>query len=65
MKWQVRSVADLTADEQSALRTLSVAVYPPESCSDWPGRAIEWTAPQWSIIGSEAGGGIDLLGPPW
>src|SRR5262245_41618807 len=30
MRWELRRVDDLTADEQAALRTLSLAVYPPE-----------------------------------
>ena len=50
MRWEVRPVADLTADEQSALRTLSLAVYPPETAAAWPGRAIEWAPHQWGVI---------------
>jgi aminoglycoside 2'-N-acetyltransferase I len=49
-------VADLTPDEQAALRTLSLAVYPPETAARWPGRAIEWAAHQWSVIGWDAKG---------
>jgi hypothetical protein len=56
MKWETRSIADLTADEQSALRTLSLAVYPPEVASAWPGRAIEWAPHQWGVIGWDADG---------
>jgi predicted GNAT family N-acyltransferase len=51
MRWEIRRVADLTADEQSALHTLSLAVYPPETAAAWPGRAIEWASAQWSVIG--------------
>jgi GNAT superfamily N-acetyltransferase len=51
MKLEIRRVADLTADEQSALRTLSLAVYPPEDVATWPGRAIAWAPAQWSVIG--------------
>jgi len=54
--WEIRQVADLTPHEQAALRTLSLAVYPPETASAWPGRAIDWSAPQWSVIGWNAGG---------
>ncbi len=57
MRWDVRQVADLSADEQSALRTLSLAVYPPEVATVWPGRAIEWATHQWSVIGWDAEGG--------
>jgi aminoglycoside 2'-N-acetyltransferase I len=51
VRWELYRVADLTADEQSALRTLSLAVYPPEVSAAWPGRAIEWAPHQWSVIG--------------
>ena len=51
VRWELRRVADLTAGEQSALRTLSLAVYPPETAAAWPGRAIEWAPAQWSVIG--------------
>jgi GNAT superfamily N-acetyltransferase len=56
MRSELRPVADLTADEQAALRTLSLAVYPPEVSEAWPGRAIEWAAHQWSVIGWGAQG---------
>jgi aminoglycoside 2'-N-acetyltransferase I len=56
MRLKVHQVADLTADEQSALRTLSLAVYPPETPAVWPGRAIEWAPHQWSVIGFDADG---------
>jgi aminoglycoside 2'-N-acetyltransferase I len=56
MRWEIRRVADLTGDEQLALRTLSLAVYPPEISAAWPGRAIEWASAQWSVIGWETGG---------
>jgi hypothetical protein len=46
MKWELRRVADQTADEQAALRTLALAVYPPEVAEAWPGRAIEWAPHQ-------------------
>jgi GNAT superfamily N-acetyltransferase len=52
----VRPVADLTAEEQAALRTLSLAVYPPETASAWPGRAFEWAPHQWGVITWDAGG---------
>ncbi|HVS37834.1 MAG TPA: GNAT family N-acetyltransferase [Gemmataceae bacterium] len=51
MRWELRRIADLTAGEQSALRTLSLAVYPPEIAAAWPGRVIEWAAHQWGVIG--------------
>jgi aminoglycoside 2'-N-acetyltransferase I len=56
MKWEIRHVADLTTDGQSALRTLSLAVYSPEIAADWPGRVLEWATHQWSVIAWEADG---------
>ena len=59
MRWELRRVADLTAEEQSALRTLSLAVYPPEVSAAWPGRAIEWAPHQWGAIAWAAEGAAD------
>jgi aminoglycoside 2'-N-acetyltransferase I len=56
MRWELRQVADLSADDQAALRTLSLAVYPPETAAAWPGRAIEWAPHQWGVIGWDADG---------
>jgi GNAT superfamily N-acetyltransferase len=56
MRWELRRVADLAAEEQAALQTLSLAVYPPEVSATWPGRAIEWARHQWSGIGWGAKG---------
>src|SRR5262245_16520452 len=55
-QWELRRVAELTATEQAALRGLSLAVYPPEVSAAWPGRAIEWAAHQWGVIGWDAEG---------
>lgn len=56
MRWELRQVSDLTAQEQEELRTLSLAVYPPEDSAIWPGRSIEWAAHQWCIVGRDAEG---------
>ena len=56
MRWELRRVAYLSVDEQAALRTLSLAVYPPEVAAAWPGRAIEWASHQWGIIGWDGDG---------
>ncbi len=56
MRWELRRVADLTAGEQAAVRTLALAVYPPEVSAAWPGRAIEWAAHQWGVVGRDAEG---------
>src|SRR4051794_41718352 len=50
MSVELRRVADLTAAERSALQALSAAVYPPEVAAAWPGRAIEWAAPEWCAV---------------
>lgn len=44
MRGELRQVAGLSVDEQAALRTLSLAVFPPEVAAAWPGRALEWAA---------------------
>ena len=51
MRWELRRAADLTEREQAAVRTLALAVYPPEVSAAWPGRAIEWALPQWAVVG--------------
>jgi GNAT superfamily N-acetyltransferase len=56
MRWELRRVADLTADEQAALRTLTLAVYPPDTSSTWPGRGIEWAVPQWCVLAWDVSG---------
>lgn len=56
MKLEVHKAANLTPAEQAALRTLSLAVYPPEVSAAWPGNAIEWAAARWSVIGWDTGG---------
>ncbi|MGZ5444541.1 MAG: GNAT family N-acetyltransferase [Thermoanaerobaculia bacterium] len=42
-------VADLSAAERDEVRALSRVVYPPEKWADWPGRLLEWSAPQWCV----------------
>jgi GNAT superfamily N-acetyltransferase len=56
MRWELRQVAELRAEEQAALRALALAVYPPEVAAVWPGRAFEWAPPQWVVIGWDAEG---------
>ena len=56
MRWELHRVADLTEIEQAGVRTLTVAVYRPEVSSAWPGRAFEWTAHQWAVVGWDAEG---------
>jgi hypothetical protein len=42
MRGQLRRVADLTEAEKAAVRTLALAVYPPEVAAAWSGRTIEF-----------------------
>lgn len=42
-------VADLSDADHEAIRLLSLAVYPPEQFADWPGRSVEWSAPEWCV----------------
>src|SRR5205823_1092022 len=56
VRWELRRVADLTPEEQAALRTLSRAVYPPEVAAAWPGLAVEWAPHGWGVVGWDAGG---------
>lgn len=62
MRWELRQVSNLTAQEREALRTLSLAVDPPEDSAIWPGRSIEWTAHQWSVIGWLEGAALCYVG---
>jgi aminoglycoside 2'-N-acetyltransferase I len=54
--WQLRSATDVGPQELTAVRALADAVYPPEVKAVWPGRAIEWAAHQWGIVGLDAAG---------
>ena len=54
MQWELRRIADLTAQEQAAVQTLSRAVYPPGA--EWPGRSIEWAAREQCILAWDATG---------
>ena len=56
LRWKLQQVSDLTEQEQEALHNLSLAVYPPEVSAAWPGRAIEWAAHQWGVIGWDSEG---------
>jgi GNAT superfamily N-acetyltransferase len=51
MRWAIHPVAELTESDRSALRALSLAVYPPEVAAAWPGRSIEWAPAEQSVIG--------------
>jgi aminoglycoside 2'-N-acetyltransferase I len=42
-------VAELSEGDRAALRDLTQAVYPPEQWADWPGRHVEWAAPEWCV----------------
>lgn len=42
-------VADLPDADREEIRHLAVAVYPPDRVADWPGRDVEWSAPEWWV----------------
>jgi RimJ/RimL family protein N-acetyltransferase len=42
-------VADLSDADRERVRVLSLAVYPPEQFTDWPGRRVEWSIPEWCV----------------
>src|SRR5262245_49760491 len=71
MRWELRPLFDLTAGEQVAVRTLALAVYPPEVVAGWSGQVIEWAQHQWCVVGWDAQGaahcyvGIDLREARW
>ncbi|MEX2138990.1 MAG: GNAT family N-acetyltransferase [Pirellulales bacterium] len=46
---QLDPVAYLSEPDREAIRLLSLAVYPPETLADWPGRHIEWSPPEWCV----------------
>jgi aminoglycoside 2'-N-acetyltransferase I len=56
-------IEDLADADREALRSLSLAVYPPETSADWPGRQIEWSAPEWCVrVLGEDGAPVSYVG---
>jgi GNAT superfamily N-acetyltransferase len=51
-------VADLSDTDRAEVRSLSLAVYPPEQWADWPGRHVEWAAPEWCVRVRGEGGAL-------
>ncbi|OFZ13617.1 MAG: hypothetical protein A2X86_20780 [Bdellovibrionales bacterium GWA2_49_15] len=47
MRIELFDAREITSEQISALKSLSTAVYPPESTLNWPGQTIEWATPQW------------------
>jgi ribosomal protein S18 acetylase RimI-like enzyme len=45
----VDRIADLSDADREGVRRLSLAVYPPGQAADWPGRHVEWSAPEWCV----------------
>jgi predicted N-acetyltransferase YhbS len=62
MRWSIQPNTELTAEEQAALRELSVAVYPPEVGEAWPGRAIEWARPPQCVVGWDGAAALCHVG---
>jgi len=50
MQIELYRATELTHNQITALRTLSQAVYSPESNVNWPGRTIEWATAEWRIF---------------
>jgi hypothetical protein len=49
-------LADLSDADREDIRSLSLAVYPPEQLAEWPGRHLEWCTPEWCVcVRSEDG----------
>jgi lactoylglutathione lyase len=43
-------MADVTDAVRAELGALSRAVYPPDVAAAWPGRDLEWSAPEWGVF---------------
>ena len=50
MRITVHATVDVSDAEADALRDLSGAVYPPETSTGWPGRALEWAPAAWCVV---------------
>lgn len=63
MRVELHRLDELTPDERSALDVLSAAVYPPAIAAAWPGRAIEWAAPEWcAVVWGDRGDALSHVG---
>jgi aminoglycoside 2'-N-acetyltransferase I len=59
----IHPVNERTPAQAAALKSLSVAVYPPEIAALWPGRSREWTPAQWSaVVWAEDGAALCHVG---
>ena len=50
MRIDLKPVATLDEDERTALKVLTAAVYPPEVVAMSPGRYLQWTPPDYSLL---------------
>ena len=50
MRIDLKPVATLDEDERTALKVLTAAVYPPEVVAMSPGRHLQWTPPDYSLL---------------
>jgi hypothetical protein len=50
MDLTLHPIADLCDGERADLAALSRAVYPPEVAANWPGRHLEWAAPEFGVF---------------
>jgi RimJ/RimL family protein N-acetyltransferase len=51
-------VADLADADRDDVRALSLAVYPPEQLTAWPGRHVEWSTPEWCVRVRDGAGSL-------
>jgi len=50
------SIGDLSADVRAEIAALSRAVYPPEESAAWPGRNLEWSVHESTVLTRAADG---------
>lgn len=56
-------MADWDEEDLAALRALTSAVYPERESASWPGRHIEWSAPEWGLrVTDEKGDLVSFAG---
>lgn len=46
----MRAKDELTSEERAAFSALCAAAYPPEEAAAWPGRHLEWAAPDHRLL---------------
>lgn len=52
----LRTADALSVSDRQAMDALGAAVYSEQQVAQWPGRSMEWSAPQWRVITWDDGG---------